>query len=130
MDAATRALVRTRAGNRCEYCQLHQDDEPFMPFQVEHIIAKKHDGPDEDGNLALACSHCNEHKGPNLAGLDPFDGTLTPLFNPRVQWWDDHFAHRGPLVMGQTAVGRTTVRVLNMNDRHRVELRDESARPR
>jgi hypothetical protein len=48
---------------------------------------------------------------------------LTPLFNPRTQRWEDHFALRGPLIMGQTAVGRTTVRVLNMNDRLRVELR-------
>ena len=30
---------------------------------------------DED-NLALACAHCNRHKGPNLAGFDPETGML------------------------------------------------------
>ena len=123
MDEATKTLIRTRAQNRCEYCHSHQNDEPFFRFQVEHIIAKQHGGGDEDTNLALACPHCNLHKGPNLAGLDPFDDALTPLFHPRLHRWEEHFAHRGPLIMGQTAVGRTTVRVLNMNDRLRVELR-------
>lgn len=123
MDAATRAHVRSRAGDRCEYCRSHQDDEPFFRFQVEHVVARQHGGSDDASNLALACPHCNLHKGPNLAGLDPFDGALTPLFNPRQQRWEDHFAPRGPLVMGRTAIGRATVRVLNMNDRLRVELR-------
>jgi hypothetical protein len=123
MDAATRTLVRERAGNRCEYCHSHQDDEPFFRFQVEHVVARQHGGADDDSNLALACPHCNLHKGPNIAGLDPFDSALARLFTPREQRWEDHFAFRGPLIMGLTSVGRTTVRVLNMNDRIRVELR-------
>ena len=106
MDAATRTVVRTRAGHRCEYCHSHQADEPFFTFQIEHVIAKQHGGGDDESNLALACPHCNLHKGPNLAGLDPLDDALTPLFHPRRQRWEDHFAVRGPLVMGQTAVGR------------------------
>jgi hypothetical protein len=28
-------------------------------------------GSDDPDNLALACHHCNLHKGPNLAGVDP-----------------------------------------------------------
>lgn len=123
MEAATRTRVWKRAGDHCEYCHSHQDDEPFFRFQIEHVVARQHGGADDADNLALACPHCNLHKGPNLAGLDPFDSALTRLFNPREQLWDDHIAFRGPLVMGLTAVGRTTVRVLNMNDRIRVELR-------
>jgi hypothetical protein len=129
MDAGTKALVRARAGGRCEYCRSHQADEPFFAFQIEHVIPRQHGGGDEDTNLAPACPHCNLHKGPNLAGLDPVDGALTPLFNPRTQRWDEHFAHRGPLIMGRTAVGRTTVRVLKMNDRMRVELRASGQAP-
>lgn len=123
MDTATRLLVRSRARGLCEYCHSRQSDEPFLTFQIEHIIAKQHGGSDEDDNLAQACPHCNRHKGPNLTGFDPFDGSLTRLFHPRQQRWEDHFAARGPLIMGITPVGRTTVRVLGMNDRVRVELR-------
>lgn len=123
MDAATRALVRSRAGDRCEYCHSHRDDEPFAIYHIEHIIAKQHGGGDDLDNLAYACRHCNEHKGPNLAGIDPFDGRITSLFNPRRQRWEDHFADRGPLIFGQSAVGRATVRTLNMNDELRVDLR-------
>lgn len=123
MDAATRALVRARAGDRCEYCRLHEDDDPPFTFQIEHVVPKQHGGPDHPDNLALACPHCNRHKGTNLAGIDPFDGRPAFLFHPRQQRWEDHFAARGPLIIGQTPTGRATVRVLNMNLRRRVALR-------
>lgn len=74
MDAATRRLVRQRANNRCEYCGLRQEDAPVATFHMEHIIPKQHGGSDDPGNLALACYHCNLHKGPNLASLDPDTG--------------------------------------------------------
>ena len=123
MDAATKIFVRLRGGDRCEYCRSSQVNEPFFRFQIEHIIAKQHGGGSDDGNLALACPHCNQHKGPNLAGLDPLDGTLTPLFHPRTNSWDEHFEYLGPQLIGLTAVGRTTIAVLNINDPLRVELR-------
>jgi hypothetical protein len=44
MDDATQTLVRERAGNRCKYCQLRQDDYEFQTFHIEHIIAKQWDG--------------------------------------------------------------------------------------
>lgn len=102
---------------------MRQADEPFFRHQIEHVVPKRHGGADELDNLALACPHCNRHKGPNLSGLDPLDGRLSRLFHPRRDRWDDHFADRGPIVVGLTAVGRATVRVLNMNDRLRAELR-------
>ena len=42
MDAATRDFVRQRAADRCEYCHMPQQATPFIPFHVEHIIAKQH----------------------------------------------------------------------------------------
>src|SRR5271165_4288477 len=39
---------------------------------------------DDNDNLALACYHCNAHKGPNLSALDPESGALVRLFNPRL----------------------------------------------
>ena len=63
MDAATRAFVRQRAGNCCEYCGLPQESEAFFTFHIEHIVARQHGGGDGAENLALACYHCNLHKG-------------------------------------------------------------------
>ena len=123
MDAKTRRLVRARAGSRCEYCGLHQEESPLIPLQIEHVLPKKHGGRDDRGNLALACIDCNLHKGTNIAGLDPQTGMLTPLFNPRAQVWADHFLWIGIEIDGITPVGRVTIYVLDMNNADRLELR-------
>ena len=95
------------------------------PFQVDHVIALQQGGPTVLHNLALSCLHCNSHKGPNIAGLDPKTRKLTRLFNPRRQKWARHFRWEGVLLVGRTPVGRTTVAVLNMNAPVRVALREE-----
>jgi hypothetical protein len=93
---------------------------------MEHVIPKQHGGPDAEGNLAFACPQCNLHKGPNLTGIDPETGAIEPLFNPRLQAWDEHFEARGPYLFGKTPAGRVTVRVLAMNEDARVDLRRET----
>ena len=114
--------VWRRAGSFCEYCRFFQDDYP-IPFVIDHVIARQHGGQHVLTNLALSCLHCNAHKGPNIAGLDPRSGKLTRLFNPRRQRWNHHFRWCGQLVVGITPVGRTTVAVLAMNDPEPVRLR-------
>jgi 5-methylcytosine-specific restriction endonuclease McrA len=84
MDQATRQGVRVRAGDQCEYCRLPQEWSPLARLQIEHIRPKKHGGTDDDGNLALACIHCNCHKGSNLTGIDPQTEEIVELFNPRT----------------------------------------------
>ena len=121
IDAARRRLVRDRAGCRCEYCRCHQDYLPLVTFHVEHIVARQHNGTDDESNLCLACHWCNFHKGPNLA--THMDGQLVPLFHPRTQRWDEHFAVEGDRIVGLTPVGRGTVELFNMNDEDRRELR-------
>jgi hypothetical protein len=123
MNAATRRLVWKRAAHRCEYCFLHQDFEPFFRFHVEHVIAKQHGGGDGPRNLALACHHCNYHKGTNLAGIDRRTGKIVQLFHPRRQKWDRHFRLVGPRIVGRTQCGRATAFLLGMNLPDRVELR-------
>jgi hypothetical protein len=125
MEPTVRNLVRDRAGDQCEYCRLRQADEPFLRFHVEHVIPRQHGGGDDASNLALACGHCNLHKGPNLAGIDPETDAIIALFNPRREPWDDHFQVRGMYIAGRTATGRATVRVLDMNASVRLELRAE-----
>jgi len=126
--ARVRELVRTRAGDRCEYCRLHQDDDPFFRFHVEHVVARQHGGRTRESNLALSCHHCNLHKGPNLTGIDLKTGELALLYHPRNQSWTDHFERRGVAVVGLTPTGRATVRVLSMNARDRLELRSVASR--
>jgi 5-methylcytosine-specific restriction endonuclease McrA len=99
MDPATRRLVAERARDRCEYCQLHQDDSPLAPLHVEHIIARKHGGGDALDNLALACIDCNLHKGANLTGIDPQTQAVTRLFHPRRDVWAAHFEWRASLLL-------------------------------
>src|SRR5688572_28854587 len=114
MDARLRQLVKQRAAGRCEYCGLRQEQEP-LAFHVEHIIARQHEGQDTEQNLALACHHCNLHKGTNLSGLDPQTGTLTRSFHPRMEDWSEHFSRQGGETIGLTAIGRATVKLLRMN---------------
>ena len=122
MDARLRQLVRQRADGRCEYCGLRQGQEP-LPLHVEHIVPKQHGGADSAENLALACHHCNLRKGTNLAGLDPQTRQLTRLFHPRLDDWHEHFEDRAGEIVGLTAVGRTAIHVLKMNEDGRQELR-------
>ena len=122
MDAGLRRLVWQRASGRCEYCRMRQEFDE-LTFQVEHIIPRKHNGPDEPGNLALACFACNNHKGTNLSGLDSQTGQMTRLFHPRQDKWDEHFEWKQGRLIGLTAIGRTTIDVLAINLTYRCELR-------
>jgi hypothetical protein len=117
-----RAFVRARARKRCEYCRLHEDDADFLPFHVEHVIARQHGGTDDPDWLCYACAGCNWAKGTNLAGL--LKGRIYPLFNPRQQNWHRHFHWEGTMLMGKTFSGKVTVQVLNINKPDRVMLRD------
>ena len=123
MDPVARELVRRRARDCCEYCGLPQASAPFAQYHVEHIVARQHGGTDELANLALACFHCNVHKGPNLSSIDPVSGQIVNLFNPRQQAWSEHFVMRRSVVIGVTPVGRATANLLRMNAPLRQELR-------
>jgi hypothetical protein len=123
MDAALRKLVRERAADCCEYCLLPQACLPHLRFHTDHIIAEQHRGDDDAENLALACDHCNYHKGTNIASIDPDTGNLVRLFNPRADNWREHFTLVGPEIVGQTEIGRATVELLKINADSRLELR-------
>jgi hypothetical protein len=124
MRRPVRRFVRHRAGQRCEYCRLHESDQPLLPFHLEHIVAKKHHGSNAPANLAWACLECNVAKSSNLSGRDPITGRVVRLFNPRRQRWHRHFAWDGARLAGLTPSGRATIDVLDINARHRVELRE------
>lgn len=123
MDAALERLVRQRAGGRCEYCRLPRASTQ-APFEIDHVIARKHRGPTTAGNLAVSCYYCNAHKGPNLTGRDTATGKMTRLYHPRRHKWHYHFRFEGGTPIGRTAIGRTTIDVLRMNHPQLVAIRE------
>lgn len=106
---------------------MPQAATPFVAFHVEHITARQHvdESQEDPSGLAYACDRCNAFKGPNLSSIDPSTGEKVDLFNPRSDAWADHFTFSDGKVIGLTAIGRATARLLNMNDPRRVELRLE-----
>jgi hypothetical protein len=118
-----REFVRARAGARCEYCHLPDFSLGPADFHVEHIIARKHSGTNDPSNLAWSCIFCNLYKGPNLASIDPDTGELTRLFHPRRDDWNSHFKVVDEQIEGLTAIGRTTVWLLEINSPILVRLR-------
>jgi hypothetical protein len=96
--------VRQRANDRCEYCRVPAAAY-VAPFQIDHVIAIQHGGASDLGNLALACYHCNLHKGPNIASIDPESGALVALYHPRTNAWAEHFEWDGPRIAGRSSAG-------------------------
>lgn len=122
IPVSLRAFVFERAAGRCEYCRIHQDDVASR-HPIDHITPLSHGGKTDEANLALACSLCNTAKGSNLSGIDPLTGRVALLFDPRRQKWSRHFALEGAVIVGLTATGRATVRLLRLNDPRRIDER-------
>jgi hypothetical protein len=90
---------------------------------MDHVIAIKHRGRTIASNLAAACFACNQFKSSNIAGIDPKTGAIVRLFHPRRHKWSAHFRWAGPVLVGRTAIGRTTIEVLEINLSHRMAFR-------
>lgn len=114
ISASLRQSVIERADNCCEYCLLSQEDN-FFPFEVDHIRAEKHGGVSASDNLAWSCSNWNGFKGSDIGSIDPLTDKLTPLFNPRLQVWSEHFRLDGARIEPLTPEGRVTVFLLRLN---------------
>ncbi|MFN6463960.1 MAG: HNH endonuclease signature motif containing protein [Nostoc sp. DedVER02] len=117
-----RRLVEERANYRCEYCQLPAG-VAFFPHEIDHVIAQKHGGVTNADNLALTCWRCNRHKGTDLGSFDPETGAFSFLFNPRIQKWAEHFSFLELDLVGLTPIGRTTIRLLQINSDERLAER-------
>jgi hypothetical protein len=113
-----RSLVAERAGLRCEYCRIGEDDAAFS-HEVDHVVSRQHGGETIPENLAYACMICNRYKGTNIASVDA-SGMTVRLFHPRLDWWDDHFRLAGVVIEPLTATGEATARLLRMNAAERV----------
>jgi 5-methylcytosine-specific restriction endonuclease McrA len=122
MTPALREQVRQRAADLCEYCGIPQACTT-LPHEADHIRSQKHHGPTALDNLCWACALCNGFKGSDVAGHDPVTDELVPLFNPRKEVWQDHFAWNGSTLTGSTKSGRATIELLQINRHERIEHR-------
>lgn len=117
--------IAIRALFLCEYCHTPEDFSPDS-FDIEHIISIANGGTNDDWNLALACGGCNGSKFIKTSWFDPQTGEHVPLFHPRQDDWNEHFAwsEDWSLIIGLTPVGRATIEKLKMNRPSLVNLRN------
>ena len=116
--------VKQRANGFCEYCRS-PECYSTQSFSIEHIMPVSKNGLTILENLALSCQGCNQHKFTKISGWDAIAEAEIPLFNPRLQDWNDHFTWSGELleIIGLTPVGRVTVNVLKLNRKQLLNLR-------
>jgi 5-methylcytosine-specific restriction endonuclease McrA len=124
ISRAVRERVRIAARNRCGY--YHAPQELVLgPLEIDHVLPEGQGGTSNEDNLWLACSVCNSHKAAKLMALDSTTQTVVPLFNPRLNRWNEHFRWDGDgaHALGITPIGRATVVALHLNNHQSVEVR-------
>lgn len=119
ISRALRNEIRSRANGRCEYCRIHES-LLLTGCEVDHIVSRKHGGPGDLSNLALSCARCNRAKGTDIGSKHPATGQFVPLFNPRLDRWDEHFLMDDARIIGITPIGEVTVTLLRFNDHERL----------
>lgn len=60
-----------------------------------------------------------------MGSFDPLTGLLTPFFNPRTHYWQEHFKFRDAEILPLTPEARVTVKILRLNDERRVSERKQ-----
>lgn len=122
INLETRRLVVERAGNICEYCLISAVDRS-SGCQVDHIISVKHGGTSTEDNLCYACVFCNLQKGTDLGSINWRNGELVRFFNPRRDFWGDHFRLDEAVIQPLTDIGEVTARILDFNNDDRIQER-------
>jgi HNH endonuclease len=112
------------ASGYCEYC-LYPESYASDFFHFDHIIPISKGGKSELLNLARSCGRCNGFKAHHIDYFDPLTAQKVPLFNPRIEFWTEHFQWSDDdlLILGQTPKGRATADLLQLNRQNVVNLR-------
>jgi len=114
-----RRLVAERAEHICEYCLIAEADRSSS-CQVDHIISVKHGGSTTPDNLAYACIFCNLQKGSDLGSIVWRTGELVRFFNPRRDFWGEHFRLDEAVIQPLTDIGEVTARIFEFNSEDRI----------
>jgi hypothetical protein len=80
-------------------------------------------GLSDSSNLALACPSCNFHKANRLSVTNSFNGEVIPLFNPRIDDWNNHFEWDDYTLISKSEIGRVTIQALDLNHERRIRIR-------
>ncbi|MGI8669239.1 MAG: HNH endonuclease [Aridibacter sp.] len=120
----TKVKIRQLAKNRCGYC-LSQQEYVWDILEIDHIIPLTKGGKDDEENLWLICSTCNNSKYNKIEGFDLKTKQNAPLFNPRLQNWHEHFkwSKAASKIIGKTKIGRATISALNLNRERFIKVR-------
>lgn len=118
ISSELRHLVANRADSLCEYCLISGADG--LGFQIDHIISVKHGGSTTPDNLAYACIYCNLQKGSDLGSIIWRTGELIRFFNPRRDFWGDHFRLDEAVIQPVTDIGEVTARIFEFNNDERL----------
>jgi hypothetical protein len=113
-----RRLVASRADSLCEYCLI--PDANGVGFQIDHIISVKHGGATTPDNLAYACIFCNLQKGTDLGSINWQTAELVRFFNPRRDFWGEHFRLNEAVIQPLTDIGEVTARIFDFNNDERI----------
>ena len=111
-----RRRVQQRGQGLCEYCRSCMDYTGHA-FTVDHVLPTSRGGSDDLNNLCFCCFWCNNYKHSRTHALDVRTDRVAPLFNPRMDKWNDHFrwSSTSTRIVGRTAIGRVTIRMLRLN---------------
>lgn len=123
IDVQLRNLVAERAQYFCEYCLIHESDT-YLGCEIDHIISLKHGGITDESNLAYSCSFCNRHKGSDVGSISLKSNELIRFYNPRKDFWAEHFQLDGSSIQPLTKIGEVTCRILLLNSLERIIERE------
>lgn len=108
-------LVANRADYLCECC-LIQEEDTILGCTVDHIISIKHGGSSNEDNLAYCCVFCNRFKGSDIGSIIWENKEFVRFYNPRWDYWDQHFKINDFVIESITSIGEVTARILGFND--------------
>jgi HNH endonuclease len=121
---SVREKVEARANKLCEYRLSPLEFSPD-PFSIEHILPLSTGGTNDSENLALSCQGCNGSKSVKIEAFDLVSQTIARFCNPCTDSWDEHFVWNEDFteMIGLTAKGRVTIKILQLNRQRVVNLR-------
>ena len=117
ISVSAKIQVHQRAQFLCEYCHSSEEASTSQ-FTIDHLQPRSLGGLDELENLALACHRCNTRRYNFITGIDPNTNSISPLFQPRLHLWNEHFAWNADClqIIGLISTGRATCNRLDLND--------------